>query len=195
MKSRSITSVVTPGYAPLQHYATKSRQGPATDIYAFGAVLYRCVTGKVPDDATERAIEDKLIPATQVAIGDYSKVLLAAIDAAMALRMEDRPNSIAAFLSELGENGQGYERTVNHQSEESGTPSPRSSTETEILRVGTTIVGYHLEAGTRKFPDIAKIVMEELGEFGDRLRPYLRNLYNGLRDWPGTDWTEDMSTP
>ena len=62
-------------------------------------------------------------------------------------------------------------------------------------KVGTTIVGHCLEAGTRKFPDVAKIVMGDLGELGDRLRPYLRNLHNGPRDWPGTDWTEDMSTP
>ena len=194
MKSQSMTSVVTPGYAPLEQYAAKSRQGPATDIYAFGAVLYRCVTGRVPDDATDRAIEDVLTPAAQATVGDYSRGILAAIDAAMALRMEGRPHSIAKFLSEVGENSQGYGRTENHHSQEGGQPRPHASTDTEMLRVGTAIVGFHLEAGTRKFPDIAEIVMDEVGELADRLRPYLRNLYNGLRDWPGTDWTKDMST-
>ena len=122
MKSRSMTSVVTPGYAPLEQYAGKSRQGPATDIYAFGAVLYRCVTGKTPDDATERAIEDVLTPAAQAAVGDYSAVLLTAIDAAMALRMEGRPDSIATFLNDLGE----FESPEDHSAVGQATQSSKA---------------------------------------------------------------------
>ena len=102
-KSRSMTSVVTPGYAPLEQYATNSRQGPATDIYAFGAVLYRCVTGKAPNEATERAIKDELTPTTQAAVDNYSTDLLAAIDTTLALRVEDRPQSMTEFLSNLDE--------------------------------------------------------------------------------------------
>ena len=115
MKSRSMTSVVTPGYAPLEQYAAKSRQGPATDIYAFGAVLYRCVTGKAPDDATERAIEDDLTPAADAAVDGYSKGILAAIDVAIALRMEDRPENIETFLGTLREVGQANTRAPNRQ--------------------------------------------------------------------------------
>ena len=98
VKSRSVTSVVTPGYAPLEQYATRSPQGPATDIYAFGAVLYRCVTGVTPDDATERAIEDRLTPAAQAAKGDYSSKLLATIDEALAVRAENRLDNIESFV-------------------------------------------------------------------------------------------------
>ena len=102
IKSRSLTSVVTPGYAPLEQYSTRSRQGAATDIYAFAAVLYRCMTGRVPDDATERAQEDNLTPATRAAKGSYSPSLLATVDAALTLRIDDRPHSIATLLEVLG---------------------------------------------------------------------------------------------
>ena len=126
MKSRSMTSVVTPGYAPLEQYAANSRQGPATDIYAIGAVLYRCVTGKVPDDATERAIEDALTPATQAVAGGYSDNLLATVDAAMALRMAERPQSLIAFLDDLSEATVRTGRSATDQATESSNASTTS---------------------------------------------------------------------
>ena len=97
-KSQSLTAVVTPGYAPLEQYSAKGRQLPATDIYALGAVLYRCVTGVTPRDATERALEDQLAPVAGAADGVYSDGLLTAIDAALAMRIDDRPHDVDAFL-------------------------------------------------------------------------------------------------
>ncbi|MCG6861053.1 MAG: protein kinase [Chromatiaceae bacterium] len=45
-RSRSLSVVVSAGYAPFEQYHRKGSQGPWTDICAAAAVLYRAVTGK-----------------------------------------------------------------------------------------------------------------------------------------------------
>ncbi len=93
-KSRSVTSIVTPGYAPIEQYSSRGRQGAWTDIYALGGVCYRALTGEIPDDATDRIRDDPLIPVSQRCAGRVNGAFLSAIDAALAVNEEDRPQSV-----------------------------------------------------------------------------------------------------
>ncbi len=102
-KSRSVTSIVTPGYAPIEQYSTRAAQGAWTDIYALGGVCYRALTGENPFDATDRMRNDPLIPVAQRCAGKASPKFLAAIDAALTVDAPDRPQSIAAWRESLGE--------------------------------------------------------------------------------------------
>jgi serine/threonine protein kinase len=100
---KSMTSVVTHGYSPLEQYTQSTRQGEWTDIYALAAVMYRCVTGNAPPNALERVTTpDVFLPcATQTGDRVYSPALLAAIDWGLQVRLEERPVSIAAWLPAL----------------------------------------------------------------------------------------------
>lgn len=94
--SKSMTSLVTPGYSPPEQYSTRNdRYGAWTDIYALGAVLYRCVTGHPPTEAVERLLEDRLEPAVLAGAGRYDIRLLEMIDRALAVRPERRFQTVA----------------------------------------------------------------------------------------------------
>jgi hypothetical protein len=95
--SRSLTSVITPGYAPFEQYHTSGDQGPWTDLYALAGVLYWLVTGQKPHEAPSRVKEDTMPPAVAAAAGRYSPGFLAAIDWALRVDEEARPRSVADF--------------------------------------------------------------------------------------------------
>ena len=100
-KSRPITSIVTPGYAPIEQYSSQVRQGPWTDIYALGGVCYRALTGQVPYSATDRIRDDPLTPLAQRYAGRVSGAFLSAIDWALTVDDRDRPQSVAAWRAAM----------------------------------------------------------------------------------------------
>lgn len=133
VKSHSLTSIVSAGYAPFEQYISNSKQGPWSDIYALGAVLYRTVTGKIPMEATARVKDDEMVPASQAARGQYSEQLLSAIDAALCVDESGRPQSVAAFIEMLGGGPPPEDRTV-HMARES-VPVQLSDSETKRISV------------------------------------------------------------
>ena len=98
---RSLTTIVTPGYAPFEQYYNHGSQGKWSDLYALGAVLYWVVTGNKPLEAPARVKNDNMPKAQNFFQGRYSKHLLGAIDWSLRLDETQRPQSVAEFKAAL----------------------------------------------------------------------------------------------
>jgi serine/threonine protein kinase len=70
--TKTLTGIVKSGYSPHEQYATDGRlQGPWSDLYVFGATLYRAITAKPPEEATLRMTDDRVLSAAEAAVGTY----------------------------------------------------------------------------------------------------------------------------
>ncbi|TXH27000.1 MAG: DUF4384 domain-containing protein [Elusimicrobia bacterium] len=102
-RTQALTVILKPGYAPLEQYAEVPhvKQGAWTDLYALAAVVYNAITGRPPTPSVGRSINDTMVPLAKLAAGRYSPHFLLAIDRALAVRPEDRPQSVAEFRALL----------------------------------------------------------------------------------------------
>lgn len=95
------SKVLTKGYSPIEQHDLSAQLGPWTDIYAVGASMRNCLEHKTPVPALDRLQQDTLVPAVKAFKRKYPEHLLKAIDWAMAVQPENRPQSVAELLKAL----------------------------------------------------------------------------------------------
>jgi serine/threonine protein kinase len=99
-KTRKMTAMLTPGYAPLEQYGQHARFGTFTDIYALGATAYHVITGYVPVQSTDRASGVEL-PAPRQVRSDVTRQVSEALMWALEMRVDRRPQSTSEFVQAI----------------------------------------------------------------------------------------------
>lgn len=98
---RNRAKVLTNGYSPIEQYDNNGNLGPWSDIYAVGASMRACLDFKIPIPSPERIKQDNLPPAVKAHKRRFPEYLLKAIDWAMAIFPENRPQSVAELQQAL----------------------------------------------------------------------------------------------
>lgn len=169
-RSRSMTAIVTAGFAPFEQYSQHGNQGPWTDIYALGALACLALSGEKPPEAPLRMRNDPMTPISQRCAGKASPAFLKAIDWALAPYEEDRPQNIAQWRAAFdNEAAIGDSATSKHQDPDAtgkitspiaaSTPAGPAPRRKKGLWIGMTLTLLILLGGSglfalQQYPDI-----------------------------------------
>ncbi|HSH88494.1 MAG TPA: protein kinase [Ramlibacter sp.] len=100
--NKDMTNIVSPGFAPFEQYHSQGNQGPWTDIYSLGAVMYWMTTGKKPVESAARVKHDTMLPASSLAeVSVFGAPLLDAIEWAMNPDESRRPQNVTLFRAAI----------------------------------------------------------------------------------------------
>ena len=102
-RTQTLTAVLKPSYAPIEQYAeaTQLRQGPWTDLYALGAVVVYMLNSVPPPPSTVRSMHDEIPRLLAEPPAGVSASFLAAVQWALSVRPQDRPQSVQQFRNAL----------------------------------------------------------------------------------------------
>lgn len=171
----------TPGYAPIEQMGNTVRTfTPATDIYALGATMYKCLTGNTPPDAT-LLMDEGLDPfPTNVSINTQN-----AIEKAMEVSKKNRPQTIAEFVQMLKFNQETIssniiQKTLSHTLEEEEKTiiitDPYEKYKGKYIDLGLSVYWSVCNFGAQKSHEIGKRI-----GWGDSIG---NNFSTDLHDYP-----------
>lgn len=99
-KSRSLSVILKPGYAPEEQYRSKGKQGPWTDVYALAATMYFAITGNLPPESLDRLEQDDLQLPSEKGIAINASVE-GALVRALEVKAVNRFQTVGAFQKAL----------------------------------------------------------------------------------------------
>lgn len=92
------------GYAPKEQYLRSGKLGPFTDVYALCAVIYRCITGQVPEHSIQRTVFDELQNPSDLGVqlpAEFEEILMRGLQIEPKERWQDMNALYQAFSSLL----------------------------------------------------------------------------------------------
>ncbi|MEW5857707.1 MAG: protein kinase [Cyanobacteriota bacterium] len=99
--TKTHTSVVSAGYAPIEQYLDREKRSAATDVYGLAATLYALLTARVPTAAILR--DRQPLPEPRELRPELSSAVNQTVMRGMAIELRNRPASVDEWLALLPE--------------------------------------------------------------------------------------------
>lgn len=93
---------ITPGFSPPEQYGVSSTDN-RSDVYALGATMYACLTGKNPPESIQMMMGSVELPPPEMVNHTISRPVSSIIQQSMALNMDNRYQSAAEMQTALQE--------------------------------------------------------------------------------------------
>lgn len=98
--TKSLSIILKPGYTPEEQYRARGEQGPWTDVYSLSATIYRAVTGRIPDEALQRMVDDELKKPSELHVR-MKPAQERALMKGMAIYRKDRYQNVGQLMKGL----------------------------------------------------------------------------------------------
>lgn len=98
-ESKTHTSILSEGYAPIEQYMEHATRSPATDVYGLAATLYALLTARVPVAAPMR--DRQALPEPRQVVPAITESVNQAILLGMTMDANHRPASVLQWLNLL----------------------------------------------------------------------------------------------
>lgn len=99
-KSRNLSIILKEGFAPEEQYRASGIQGPWTDVYATAGTFYHALTGRIPQSALDRQVEDKVARPSTLGVA-INATAEDALMKALAVKASERFQSMQDFRAAL----------------------------------------------------------------------------------------------
>ena len=124
LHGKSSIMMLKRGFAPPEQLSASGKLGPWTDVYALAVTIYRSITGRMPQSAEDRLLNDKTLWPSEMGIEIPCTNWETVLKKAMSLRIEDRYQTVADFWMDL---------TCSRSQENWSSPPPKPGFNTPVL--------------------------------------------------------------
>ena len=95
LDNKTRTAVCKQGFSAIEQYSGEGKQGPWTDVYGICTTMYYMMTGIVPQNPTERVVDDQVVPLENLEDISLDVEKSRSIMMGMAVKSSDRFQNMA----------------------------------------------------------------------------------------------------